>query len=135
MGPEARRSLWRRACVVGSVVQLAIAIGLSALAYRNKLPKWAPTFHGADKLAHFFVFGGLAFFFDGALGYRRLWPRAPAFVRLAPIVVWIAVALDEYMQRFSPHRSSDWRDLLADTLGIAFLSWVSRRIDERVGRA
>jgi hypothetical protein len=123
-----RQRAWRRACRVGVVAQTTLAVAVSALAYRNALPAWTPAFEGADKIGHFAIFGLLAFFLDGALGYRALSRRA-TWLRLAPLGLWVVVAIEEWAQRFSPHRTSDLRDLLADTLGIALLAWASRRID------
>lgn len=82
-----------------------------------------------DKLAHFAVFGMLA----------------TSIIRLKPftnngwrggLVVWILVAvyggLDEYRQSFTPGRSVEFDDWLADILGAAaavslYLTWPAYR--------
>ncbi len=113
---------------------VGFAVVVSIFAYRGRLPRWLPTTGGMDKVGHFLIFGAIAFFADGALRYRPLTRRTP-WPRLAPLLVWVPVAIDEWAQRFSPHRSSDLADLAADTLGIALGAWLSHAIDRRLGRA
>ncbi len=116
-----------------AVASLAALVGVSIVAYLGKLPPWLPNVGGVDKVGHFFMFGSVAFFADGAFGYRPL-GRALAWPRFAPVLLWVPTAIDEWAQRFSPHRSSELGDLLADALGIVLASWLSAAIDRRLGR-
>jgi VanZ family protein len=131
--PNLAQSRWRLACTIGAATMVSFALAVSATAYRGKLPASLPQTEGLDKVGHFLIFGAVAFFADGALRYRRLTRRTP-WMRLAPVLVWLPVAIDEWAQRFSPHRSSELADLVADTLGIALGAWLSFAIDRWLGR-
>lgn len=131
--PNQAQSRWRLACIGLAVAHVAFAIGVSALAYAGKLPAWLPPTPGIDKLGHFVIFAAVAFFADGALGYRPFVRRAP-WLRLGPVLVWVPVAIDEWAQRFSMRRTPELADLLADTLGIAFGAWLSLAIHRWLGR-
>jgi VanZ family protein len=86
----------------------------------------APDFgFSLDKIAHFAVFGALAtsiirlrhFYESGWRGALKVW-----------ILVAIYGALDEYRQSFTPGRSVEFDDWLADILGSAvavtlYLAW------------
>lgn len=87
---------------------VALAIGLSLVAYAGYVP---PTIaaHGIDKVLHLTMGFLLAFALGLALRGR---------IVLAGALVFVPLALDEYFQRFSAARSSDWGDLLADALGV-----------------
>ncbi len=132
--PSNLQATWRRICVVGAVVVGLADASLSGIAYLGGLPGWLPTQSGGDKVGHLLMFGSLAFFLDGALGYRRLARRAPAFAHLGPIVLWCVVAFDEWAQRFSPIRTSELADLVADTIGIVGFAVISTWIDGWLGR-
>jgi VanZ family protein len=125
---------WRRICVVGAVLVASVDVSLSVLAYLGRLPSALPTENGGDKVGHFLMFGGLAFFVDGAAHYRRLGARAPSFAHAGPVWLWVVVAIDEWAQRFSPTRTSELADLVADTLGIAAFALLSSAFDTWLGR-
>lgn len=131
--PNLAQLRWRFACIGLALSSVAFAIGVSALAYGGKLPTWIPAAPGLDKLGHFVIFAGVAFFADGALGYRPLLRRA-SWPRLAPVLIWVPVAIDEWAQRFSTRRTPELLDLLADTVGIALGAWLSLAIDRWLGR-
>ncbi|MGC4073141.1 MAG: VanZ family protein [Nibricoccus sp.] len=74
----------------------------------------APNIGGIDKAGHFVVYGWLGV----------LWARVPALTRLTPLGVWIAVLAaslygisDEFHQSFTPGRSVEFDDWIADTIG------------------
>ena len=81
----------------------------------------------ADKLGHALLIGGLGFFLDGALYYRRI-AAGLAFPRLGPAIVLVAAGVEEYLQRLSPRRSSDIRDFAADVVGVCFFAWLAKRV-------
>jgi hypothetical protein len=131
--PNLAQLRWRFACIGLALASVAFAVGVSALAYAGKLPTWIPAAPGVDKLGHFAIFASVAFFADGALGYRPLASHAP-WVRLAPVMIWVPVAIDEWAQRFSARRTPELLDLLADTVGIALGTWLSFAIHRWLGR-
>ncbi len=81
---------------------------LSVFAYGGGVPEWVGA-HDVDKVLH----GTMTFSLTFLLG-RVLRAR----VALAGLLVFVPVATDEYLQRFSLARSSDWADLAADAIGI-----------------
>ncbi|WP_425601740.1 VanZ family protein [Geminisphaera colitermitum] len=68
-----------------------------------------PKITNFDKLAHFSVFGLMATLVLRQVGIRRWW--------LALLLVSAFGATDEIHQSFTPGRSADIRDWVADTLG------------------
>ncbi|HVH45610.1 MAG TPA: VanZ family protein [Labilithrix sp.] len=109
-------------------IPLTIAVGfviaLSAVAYAGHVPR-AVAAHGIDKILH----AAMSFTLTMLLG-RALRGRA----WLAGLIVFVPLAIDEYLQRFSASRSSDWADLIADVLGIALAIALSRaRRASRIG--
>jgi VanZ family protein len=73
-----------------------------------------------DKAVHFTYFGTMAFLLWIAAGKR------------GPLFVWLAVAAigaaDETLQAFTPGRTSDFFDWLADALGSAAALLLAQRI-------
>ncbi|WP_145320558.1 VanZ family protein [Paenibacillus xylanexedens] len=89
------------------------------------------------KSAHLFVYAVLAMLVYGGLRYRRI--RIMTCIVAALAVVLIIASIDEYIQQFSPNRTSSIRDVGLDLLGgccgIAVYAWllsITRRI--RKGR-
>jgi VanZ family protein len=88
-----------------------------------------PDLPNFDKVAHFFVYGLFA-----TLLFRALAESGPRVRRAAP---WIALAIaslygvtDEWHQSFTPGRSVDVLDWIADTAGVslALLCYVRWRL-------
>jgi len=82
---------------------------------------------GADKVAHFFMYGIMAVLFWNALiparvprGFRAPW-------RIAVLLPCAIGLFDEIHQRTVPGRSSDPADLLADCLGAAVMVYLGTR--------
>ncbi len=70
-----------------------------------------------DKLAHFFLIGGLAYLLPFALlspNTKHFWLKFTLFM----LVLTIGVTVEEYSQRFLATRSFQRWDLIADYLGI-----------------
>lgn len=87
---------------------VALVIALSCFAYAGGAPGFVAA-HGLDKVLH----AAMGFTLTFLLARAR-----PGQAPLAGVVVFLPIALDEYLQRFSASRSSDWNDLLADVIGI-----------------
>ena len=100
-------------------------VAISTLAYTSHVPSFLSS-HGIDKVLHATMTLTLTLLLARALRGRVL---------LAAIMIMTPVAIDEYMQRFSPSRSSDWADLIADVVGvmlaITITRWRSPRDSER----
>jgi len=71
-----------------------------------------------DKIAHFFVFGLIAWLFASVLSFR-LSPRSSYLT--AFILVSVLGCLNEYIQSFTPGRFTELNDVYADMAGAAFL--------------
>lgn len=91
--------------------RLALLLLLGVVTYLALTPKpQAPLSLGWDKLNHLFAFTVLAAV--GAMGFARAWTRLALGLLAFGVLI-------EILQSFTPHRSAEWRDLLADLLGIA----------------
>ncbi len=103
---------------------LALAVSL-VLASGNQPAAIPGTFVGFDKVAHFCVFGLLATLL---LRTRQVWRRAGWRGWLAVLAVSAFGATDEWHQSFTPGRSVEFADWMADTTGAAlavalYLNW------------
>ena len=112
---------------VGFVLYLLLDVAIGLFAYQGSLWKLLPGIPHFDTAGHFVLIGGLAFFLDGALGYRPLTPKAP-WLRMAPVLVLSVAAVEEMAQALSPNRSSSLSDFVADSVGVFFFSWLSARV-------
>ncbi|PQP82910.1 VanZ family protein [Paenibacillus sp. PCH8] len=88
------------------------------------------------KSAHLFVYAVLAVLVYGGLKYRRI--RSMTCIVAALALVLIIASIDEYIQQFSPNRTSSIRDVGVDVLGgccgiaiYAGLRFLSRKISKR----
>jgi VanZ family protein len=106
----------RRLVPIAAVVTLAIA--MSIVAYAGHVP---PTIaaHGIDKILHAAMGFALTFCLGRALRGRFIF---------AACTVLVVLTADEYLQRFSAYRSSDWFDLLADLVGSSVAIAVGKRM-------
>ena len=84
---------------------------VSIAAYHGKTPP-ALSSHGVDKILH----ATMCAILTGCLAHA-LRGRAA----MAALLVMIPVGIDEYLQRYSSNRSSDWGDLAADLTGALFV--------------
>lgn len=85
----------------------------------------APNIIGIDKIVHFFVFGLLA-----TLVVRNGYPPRRSWI--AVVMVSLFGATDEWHQSFTPGRSMQSADWVADTLGAAvavaaYVAWPAYR--------
>jgi VanZ family protein len=79
-----------------------------------------------DKVLHFALMGLLAWVANIALGHHRL-RLGSLRVLTGSLVILLIVAAEEASQAWFPARSCDWRDLVADLLGIVCASLLSPR--------
>ncbi len=129
IGPRGR---FTRACRYGFAAHLALVLAIGAGAYLGRLPTELASVAEADKILHFLLIGMLAFFLDGALGFRPVagerHPSVPAWLRLAPVLILAAAGIEELLQALSPRRSASVLDYAADFAGVVVCSWSSRRL-------
>jgi hypothetical protein len=104
----------------------------------SAIPGVGPAWLSFDKLAHFGVFGLLATTI-ARLDQAKHWPLIGAL--WAIVLVSIYGFGSEWLQSFTPDRSMEFDDWLADTLGAAlavilYLRWTSYRrlLETPVGR-
>jgi polysaccharide biosynthesis protein VpsQ len=93
----------------------AIIFGLILwLAYRGELPSFIG---GYDKLGHFCLYGAATFFGHRFLRRRHInwWGQS---IGLFPLGFTIFTIVEELNQARSPHRTFDWIDLIASSIGI-----------------
>ena len=106
----------------GLLLVAAGAAYMSSLAYAEGLPAIFRVVPQFDKVVHFTVAGLLAFFLDGALGRRTLFAGSRVAVPLAAVAVLAPAGVEEYLQRYSTHRTSSIWDFAADVAGVVALS-------------
>jgi VanZ family protein len=112
----------------GLLIVTAGALYLSSLAYAEGLPAIFRVVPQFDKVVHFTIAGLLAFFLDGALRRRALFAGTRVAVSLAAVAVLLPAAAEEYLQRYSTHRTSSIWDFAADLAGVVVLVTLSRRV-------
>jgi hypothetical protein len=117
----------RRFFRIGLAVQFAAIALIDAGAYAGLIPTQIKALPHYDLVMHFLLVGTFGFFLDGALSHRRLVP-IPYFPRLGPSIALVLAATEEYLQRFSPRRSSSWSDLAANVSGILVCAYLARRL-------
>ena len=115
---------WR----VGFALQLAVVGAIVVGAYLGRLPTFYRGIPHADLIAHAVLFGLLAFFLDGVLGHRPLLRGRAPWLRLAPLLVLSAAAVEEVAQLLSPRRTASLADLGADVVGVVLLTWLAGRL-------
>lgn len=110
---------------------LAVVCGagyLTALAYREGLPSIFATIPQFDKVVHFTTGGLLVFFLDGGLRRRTAFTLDKRAIPLAALIVLVPAGLEEFMQRYSIHRTSSIWDFVADLFGVLLFLPLSRRL-------
>ncbi len=91
---------------------------------------WIQRHPGSDKVGHFLLIGGMAFFLNLALRARTFRWLGRSWL-LGSALVAVAFTLEEVSQRFIASRSFDLVDLAADFAGILFFGWLARRFCAR----
>ncbi|BAZ09185.1 hypothetical protein NIES4071_09910 [Calothrix sp. NIES-4071] len=103
---------------------LGILLAISASAYLKVIPTEIASFPHYDTILHFLLLGIAAYLSHLALNKRQLHILGTALPRSAFIVFFFCI-VDEIMQKFTPHRSADIVDLLADVCGIIVFTFLA----------
>lgn len=93
-----------------------------------RLFSWVATVPHLDKALHFALMGLLAWVANIALRHHRL-RVGPVRLLTGSLLILLAVAVEEYSQRWFPARSCDAWDFIADSLGIACASLLSPDVE------
>jgi hypothetical protein len=124
--PRIGRFVWW----LGLVSTVIVLVSGSVIAYIDGLPAIVQATPHLDKVCHFTVFGSIAFFLDGVLRRKAL-DAGSTRVPIAAVLILVPAALEEYVQRYSPNRSSSIWDFAADVLGVATAIGLSRCVGDR----
>jgi VanZ family protein len=100
---------------------IAFVIWLADTSRAKPLFEWIEHHPGSDKVGHFFLIGGMAFFANLALRGRNL-----ARIQIGSLFVAAVFVAEEFTQKNIPSRTFDWRDLAADFVGIMVFDILSR---------
>ena len=105
--------------MAAAVVFLGIVVLLTVLPGRTPgvrtLFRWTDSVYLGDKFGHLALFGLLVIVAYG--GLRTVMPRFPALIWASGGTFMLGIAT-ELAQLLVRSRSSDWRDLIADWLGV-----------------
>ena len=109
---------------------ILLAVVLGSLIPPNEFPKPVALFN--DKVLHFVAYFLMAFWFAGSLERRRY-----PWVAIGLLVLGAAIEVLQYFMGFG--RDADWRDFVADGLGVAlglgialvglgnWMAWIERQ--------
>ena len=126
------RNFWR----IGFLGQLSCVVLATVLAYTGLIPTHLAGWPHADWVGHFLGFGLLGFFLEGMLRHRPLFSRrGVVLVKLAPVLVLGAAAIEELAQGLSPRRTSSFADFACDAIGVLIATWLAARVTRYVDRA
>jgi len=112
----------------GLVVVSGAALYLTVIAYSEGLPSIFRTVPHFDKLAHFGFAGLLAMCLDGVLRRRAAFVMGGQAIPLSAMLVLVPAGVEEYLQRYSEHRTSSIWDFVADLTGVIILVSLARRL-------
>ena len=119
---------------IGFTLHACCVVLIAALAYLGILPTTYKVIPHADVIGHAVLIGLLAFFLDGMLRFRPVFPDKLRTLRIAPVAVLLVAGLEEIAQRFSPRRTSSIIDFAADVVGVLFASWLAYHLEQRAFR-
>ena len=118
----------------GFGIHLSLVLLIAISAYLGILPTTYKGIPHFDLVGHAVLIGLLAFFFDGILQFRPLFPGKFSFIRIAPVIILCVAAVEEIAQSLSSHRTASVGDFIADAIGIVLCSWLAKYLDIRLGR-
>lgn len=116
---------WRWAAV-GWIVFVGAVVVCADRRALGPIFDFVTSHRGLDKVGHFMLMGGLAFFVNLALGMRQWRGMLVGSVGVAVVVLG-----EEISQLWFPGRTFDLLDLAADLAGILFFGWLTRRVFSR----
>ncbi len=103
----------------------------AVLFVQSSIPDLDPPLHLSrwdDKWAHLLIYLPLGFLLLRAVAQGRLAKTQRALFWLALLLGSAYGASDEIHQFFVPGRSPDWRDWIADSIGVALGAWIFVKI-------
>ena len=103
---------------------LGILSAISLSAYTKVIPTEIARFPYYDTILHFILLGIAAYLSHLALNKRQLHILCTS-LPMAPFIVFLLCILDEVIQKFTPHRSADIVDLIADVCGIVVFTYLA----------
>lgn len=114
----------RRFWAIAFWFYLGILFAISMSAYLKVIPTEVARFPYYDTILHFLLLGIAAYLSHLALNKRQIHILGTA-LPMAPFIVLLFCILDEVIQKFTPHRSADIVDLIADICGIIVFTWLA----------
>jgi VanZ family protein len=81
-----------------------------------------------DKVGHFVLFGLLSLVANLSVFEARPNADRKRLAVITSLILALLIGLEEFSQRYFPTRTSDWLDLTASYLGMAFFAWLAVRI-------
>ena len=111
---------WGSAFWLASVVVIIVVADLGRL---TPIYTILTAYPGSDKVGHFVLMGGVAFFMNLRLRCRewRGW-------LVGSVVVGTLVTIEEFSQLWMTSRTFDLLDLAADFAGILSFGWLAKRL-------
>jgi len=103
-----------------------ILMSISISAYLKIIPVELSQFPYFDTIMHFLLLGIAAYLGHLALNKRKI-EIFNISLPLTPFIVIFFCIIDEILQLFSPHRSFDLVDLVADLCGVILFTWLAER--------
>ena len=117
---------------IGFMFHACSVMLIVVFAYFGILPTTYSVIPYADVIGHAVLIGLLAFFLDGMLKFRTLFPGTLTALRIAPLAILLIAGIEEAAQRFSPRRTSSVIDFAADAVGVLLASWLAYRLEQRI---
>ncbi len=108
----------------------AFLFAIIVLADRGALPRWARAVHdfpGGDKAGHAILFGLLNYFVTRAVAPPPPSRTSKRAALTAGLILALAVAAEEFSQRYFASRTFDLVDLFASYLGLSVGGWLAMR--------
>lgn len=116
-----KQLIWKYKFTILSVLFVLVAIMMPG----DDIPSVGMTIPHIDKVVHLGMFGGVSgcFYWDYVHSMKKMPPL------LLPFVILVAfAAVTEIIQLYVPQRSCDYRDFIADCIGIVLAIGISRQV-------